>query len=196
ISEQRILAFQAQLGRPPNQDSSTPPPYHLVLADGTEYPLQPKLSFVDPAVDRGTGTLAVRLEVPNPKRMLRDGQFARVLMDVQQLSDALLLPQRAVLDLQGQTFVWVVDGEGRAQTRDVVMGPRIGSEWLVMKGLAAGDSVIVDGVQRLKPGVAVTVQPLAPAVAPAQGNIEPGKNDVEKGTTGKEAAPRQGAKVP
>lgn len=163
LSEQRLLAFQRQLGRTADQNSKTPPPYHLVLGDGSEYPEVPKLNFLDPAVDKNTGTIAVRLEVANPRKMLRAGQFARVLMDTQQLSDALLLPQRAVQDLQGQTFVWIVDAQGSAQTRDVAMGPRIGSEWLVQKGLQAGDVVIVDGVQRLKPGAPVNAQPLQAA---------------------------------
>lgn len=180
ISERRMLAFQRELGRPADQHSKTPPPYHLVLADGSDYPYAPKLNFIDPAVDRNTGTLAVRLEVPNPDKMLRAGQFARVVLDVQQLKDALLLPQRAVQDLQGQTFVWIVDGEGKAQTRDVTMGARVGSDWLVQKGLQSGDTVIVDGVQRLKPGVPVKAEPLpqpagpAPAGAPQDKQSPPG----------------------
>jgi membrane fusion protein (multidrug efflux system) len=162
ISEQRLLAFQRQLGRAADQNSKSPPPYRLILGDGSEYPHRPKLNFIDPAVDRNTGTLAVRLEVPNPQKMLRAGQFARVAMDTQQLTDALLLPQRAVLDLQGNNFVWVVDADGKAQSRDVTMGARIGHDWLVTAGLQAGDVVIVDGVQKLKPGTPVTATPLPP----------------------------------
>lgn len=165
ISERRLLQFQQQLGRAPDQDSKTPPPFRLLLADGSVYPHAPKLNFLDPAVNQSTGTLALRLEVPNPQHLLRTGQFARVEVSTQQLSDALLVPQRAVQELQGKNFLWTVDKEQKAQTRDVTMGPRVGGDWIVSSGLQSGDSVIVDGVQKLKPGAAVHPVPLAAAPA-------------------------------
>ncbi|MDB5977001.1 MAG: efflux transporter periplasmic adaptor subunit, partial [Nevskia sp.] len=100
------------------------------------------------------------------------GQFARVQVAAAVLSDAIVLPQRAILDLQGKNYVWIVDGENKAQQRDVQMGPRIGNGWQVQQGLKAGDKVIVDGVQRLKPGTPVNATPApveAPAVAPTPG---------------------------
>jgi len=78
-----------------------------------------------------------------------------------QLTDAIVLPQRAIQELQGKYYVWIVDAEGKAQQRDVQMGPRIGSGWQVQQGLKAGVVVVVDGVQRLKPGAAVNATPLA-----------------------------------
>jgi membrane fusion protein (multidrug efflux system) len=163
ISEQRLLTLQRQLGRAPNQNSPTPPPFRLFLADGSEYPQRPRLNFIDPAVDQRTGTLAIRLEVDNPEHLLHAGQFARVQVATAQLSDAVVLPQRAIQELQGKYYVWIVDAEGKAQQRDVQMGPRIGSGWQVEQGLKAGDVVVVDGVQRLKPGAAVNATPLANA---------------------------------
>jgi membrane fusion protein (multidrug efflux system) len=163
VSEQRLLSMQRQLGRAPSQDARSPPPFRLFLADGSEYPLAPRLNFINPAVDSRTGTLALRLEVDNPQQLLHAGQFARVQVTAQQDPNAIVVPQRAVQDLQGKNFVWIVDPAGRAQQRDVRMGPRVGSEWQVQQGLKAGDVVIVDGVQHLKPAVPVKATPLAAA---------------------------------
>ena len=163
ISEQRLLTLQRQLGRAPNQDSATPPPFRIFLADGSEYLQRPRLNFIDPAVNQRTGTLAIRLEVDNPQHLLHAGQFARVQVAATQLTDAIVLPQRSIQDLQGKYYVWIVDAAGKAQQRDVQMGPRIGNGWQVQQGLKAGDVVVVDGVQRLKPGSAVHATPLVNA---------------------------------
>ena len=174
ISEQRLLSLQRQLGRAPSQNTKEAPPFRLFLADGSEYPLAPKLNFIDPAVDARTGTLAIRLEVTNPDGLLHSGQFARVQVATLQDPKAIVLPQRAIQDLQGKNYVWLVEGDGRVRQQDVTMGPRIGESWLVEHGLKAGDRVVVDGVQRLKPGIPVkgrdyVAAPAAPppAMAPA-----------------------------
>lgn len=158
ISEQRLLLLQKQLGRAPDQHSATAPPFALMLADGSQYPHPASLNFIDAVVDKGTGTLSMRLSVPNPDQLLRPNQFVRVRVAVQQAEAALLVPQRAVQQLQSKNYVWVVDAEGKAQQQDVEMGGRIGGDWVVQKGLKAGDRIVVDGVQRLKPGVEVNVQ--------------------------------------
>jgi membrane fusion protein (multidrug efflux system) len=173
ISEQRLLTLQRELGRAPNQKSTTAPPFRIFLADGSEYPQRPQLNFIDPAVDQRTGTLAIRLEVDNPQHLLHAGQFARVQVAATQLTDAIVLPQRAIQELQGKYYVWIVDDHGNAQQRDVEMGPRIGNGWQVQQGLKAGDVVVVDGVQRLKPGSPVNATPFA-EVAEA-GGTAPGK---------------------
>jgi membrane fusion protein (multidrug efflux system) len=155
VSEQRLLSLQRQLGRAPSQDAKSPPPFRIFLSDGSEFPLPPRLNFIDPAVDARTGTLALRLEVDNPQHLLHAGQFARVRVAAQQDPNAIIVPQRAVQDVQGKNFVWVVDAGGHAQQRDVQMGPRVGPDWQVQQGLKAGDVVIVDGVQHLKIGAQV-----------------------------------------
>jgi len=164
VSEQRLLSMQRQLGRAPNQKSRTPPPFRIFLADGSEYLQTPRLDFIDPAVDSRTGTLALRLEVDNPQQLLHAGQFARVQVAAQQDPNAIVVPQRAVQDLQGKNYVWIVDATGHAQQRDVRLGPRIGSDWQVQQGLKAGDVVIVDGVQHLKPASLVKAAPLAAGI--------------------------------
>jgi membrane fusion protein, multidrug efflux system len=161
VSEQRLLSMQRQLGRAPSQNSKTPPPFRIFLADGSEYLQTPRLNFIDPAVDSRTGTLALRLEVDNPQHLLHAGQFARVQVAAQQDPSAILVPQRAVQDLQGKNYVWIVDTAGHAQQRDVRMGLRVGTDWQVQQGLKAGDIVVVDGVQHLKPSAVVRATPLA-----------------------------------
>jgi membrane fusion protein (multidrug efflux system) len=163
VSEQRLLSMQRQLGGAPSQNSKTQPLFRIFLADGSEYLQTPRLDFIDPAVDTRTGTLALRLEVDNPQHLLHAGQFARVQVAAQQDPNTIVVPQRAVQDLQGKNYVWVVDAAGHAQQRDVRMGLRVGAEWQVQEGLKAGETVVVDGVQHLKPSAAVKATPLAVA---------------------------------
>jgi membrane fusion protein (multidrug efflux system) len=173
ISEARLLALQRQFGRALNQNTQTAPPFRLFLVDGSEYAQAPKLNFISPAVDTNTGTLAVRLEVPNPQGLLHAGQFARVQVEAVQDPHAIVLPQRAIQELQGKNYVWVVDAHGKAQERDVRMGLRTGEDWQVEQGLKAGDIVVVDGAQRLRPGILVKATPLAtpaPVTSAARGS--------------------------
>ena len=168
ISEQRLLELQRLRGLSLDNKVANPPAFHIVLADGSVYPHTGTLNFIDAAVDPRTGTLPVRLTVPNPERLLRAGQYARVVVDAQKIPDALLVPQRAVQEQQGRNFVWLAGEGGKAERRDVVMGSRVGDEWLVVSGLAAGDVVVVDGAQKLRNGS--TIKPLsAPPATPKPG---------------------------
>jgi membrane fusion protein (multidrug efflux system) len=97
-----------------------------------------------------------------------------VVVDAQKLTDALLLPQRAVQEAQGRNFVWIADPENHAQRRDVVMGPRVGEQWLVVSGLNAGDKVVVDGAQKLRSGSMLKPSPLIPATSPSGSAGTPG----------------------
>lgn len=162
ISERRMLELQHRFGftrEKPNPDLA----FRLILADGVEYPHPARLDFIEAAVDQNTGTLPVRLRVDNAKGELLDGQFARVMVETNRVADALLIPQRAVQELQGKTSVWVIDADNTAQSRDVRLGTRIDSDWLVQEGLKAGDRVVVEGIQKLKPGVSVNPQIAVPA---------------------------------
>jgi membrane fusion protein, multidrug efflux system len=168
ISERRLLELQRRLGRPPDQNNPTRRPFRLVLADGSDYPLPAQLNFVDAAVDQRTDTLALRLTVPNPKQLLRAGQYARVIVATEDRPNAILIPQRAVQTLQDKNFVWLVDAQVRAQPRDVTLGQRVGNDFVIEKGLAAGDQLIIEGVQRLKAGSPVRPQPAEPATREAR----------------------------
>jgi membrane fusion protein, multidrug efflux system len=160
ISEQRLLRLQRELGRSPDQRNPSQTQFRLLLADGSEISSPAQLNFIDAAVDQRTDTLPLRLAVPNPQQLLRAGQYVKVIVATRERPEALVIPQRAVQELQDKNFVWVIDNAGNAQPRDVTMGQRVGPDWVVEKGLAAGDTVIVDGVQKLRPGS--PVDPKAP----------------------------------
>lgn len=146
----------------------------LVLADGTEHPHPGTLAFVDRLVDPTTGTLLVQAQFPNPERILRPGQFGRVRVVLDVMKDAVLVPQTAVQELQGTFSVAVVGGDNTVQLRPVQMGPRVGSLWVVRQGLAAGDRVVVEGLQKVRQGATVAptvvkIDEAAPAPRPAAG---------------------------
>jgi membrane fusion protein, multidrug efflux system len=160
VGEQRMLQIQRELGRALNQGNPSQRQFKLLLADGSEYNVPAKLNFVDAAVDTRTDTLALRLTVPNPDGLLKAGQYVRVQVATAVQPNTLLVPQRAVQVLQDKNFLWIVDKDGKAQMRDVHMGPQQGNYWIVEQGLAPGDVVIVDGTQKLKPDLPVKAQPL------------------------------------
>jgi membrane fusion protein, multidrug efflux system len=170
VGEQRLLQVQRELGRPLDQHNPSQRQFRILLTDGSEYDLPGTLNFVDAAVDLRTDTLALRLTIPNPKQFLHAGQYIRVVVATRERPNALLLPQRAIQVLQDKNYVWIVDHAGTAQQRDVKMGQQQGNDWVVEEGLAPGDVVVVDGMQKLKPGMPVKVQALD---APAAGQRAP-----------------------
>lgn len=147
--------------------------FKILLSDGSEYPLRGKLDFVDPAIDAQTGTLPVRLVVDNPEGALHSNQFARVVVPMRQIADALVVPIRAVQELQGKNYLWVIGPDGTAQQRDVKAGVQLGrAEWLIESGLKPAERVIIDGMQRLQPGVRVTAKPLDTSAATAKDSAQ------------------------
>jgi membrane fusion protein (multidrug efflux system) len=140
----------------------------LLLEDGSVYPLPGKLQFSDLAVDPNTGSVQLRAEFANPRRELLPGTFVRIRFPEAVLDAAIKVPQRAVLmSPQGQS-VMVVDAEGKAVPRPVKLGPMAGTDWVVSEGLKDGDQVIVNGLQKARPGTpvkAVAVGAPGPAVA-------------------------------
>jgi membrane fusion protein (multidrug efflux system) len=161
ISEDRLLQLQKGTRRP---DQTTP--FHIKLADGTDYAMTGRLDFVDAALDQKSGTLQVRITVPNPNRLLRPGLFVRVIVAALDAPSAIRVPQQAVQELQGTKSVYVVDAGDKVEARQITAIHRLGSDWVVASGLAAGDRVVVEGTGKLRPGT--TVKPVAaPANAPA-----------------------------
>lgn len=161
VSEQSYLGFKKEHPGKPGMLSSVD--LGLVLADGSVYPLRGKLFAVDRQIDPGTGTLRVAAVFPNPALLLRPGQYVRVRAVVRILHGALLVPQRAVSELQGGYQVAVVDDEDRAHIRNVQVGDRVGSLWVVAQGLHASDRVVTEGVQKVKDGAVVSPLPRDPA---------------------------------
>lgn len=127
------------------------------LADGTAYPHSGKVNFSDIRLNPATGTSEVRAELANPDGVLRPGQFVRVKLSGSKRLNALLVPQRAVLEGPQGKFVYVVDSNSKAETRPVEVGDWSGEQWVINKGLQAGDKVIVDGVVKIGPGAPVKV---------------------------------------
>ena len=143
-------------------------PVHLVLEDGSIYGMPGHLNFVDMSIDSSTGTAALRAEFPNPGRTLLPGQFVRARVEAGVQANGLLVPQRAVtISPQGATLR-VVGAKDMVESRPVVVGSLQGGSWVIQSGLAAGERVIVDGLQKAAPGKPVkTVKAsMAPPAAP------------------------------
>ena len=132
----------------------------LVLADGSHYPNKGTFSFADRQVDVKTGTLRLQGLFPNPGNILRPGQFARVRAVTKTRRGALLVPQRAVTELQGGYQVAVVGKDNKVEIRPVKVGERIGPQWIIETGLKPGERVVVEGVQRVKAGMTVNPKPV------------------------------------
>ncbi|MGH7523872.1 MAG: efflux RND transporter periplasmic adaptor subunit [Gemmatimonadales bacterium] len=141
----------------------------IVLPDSTEYPVAGKLDFVAPVVDSATGTEEYRAEVPNSQHLLVPGQFVRVRLEGLMRDNAILIPQRAVVQSLGRQSVYTLGRGDTVQSHDVRATAWIGQRWLIDSGLAAGDRVIVDGVQKVRPGAVAKPVPLAADSAAAGG---------------------------
>jgi membrane fusion protein (multidrug efflux system) len=139
-------------------------PVQLILADGTVHPHEGFLDAVERNVDTLTGTIALQIKFDNPERILRPGQFGRVRFVIEQRKDALLVPQRAVQELQNLYNVAVVGADNKVSFRTVKVGPREGTLWVIEEGLKPGERVVVEGLQRLREGATVNPKP-APAEA-------------------------------
>jgi RND family efflux transporter MFP subunit len=133
----------------------------LILADGSTYPRDGTFYFADRQVNQSTGAVRIAGLFPNPGNILRPGGYGRVRAVVRVQQDALLVPQRAVSELQGSYQVAVVDDENKVSIRTVTVGDRVGTQWIVAEGLKRGERVIVEGVQKVRPGMQVNPKPFA-----------------------------------
>jgi len=157
ISERTYLDFKA--GSPDRPRFPEGIELELILTDGSAYPLKGRIYAADRAIDSGTGTLRLAGEFPNPDAILRPGQYARVRAVVRVEKAAILVPQRAVAELQGGYQVAVIDGDNKAHLRNVKVGARDGPMWIIEEGLHPGDKVIAEGMQKVREGVAVIPHP-------------------------------------
>lgn len=150
----------------------------LELSDGKRYPHKGKVNFADPSFSKETGTFLVRAEVPNPKEELRPGMFVKAFLKGAVRPNAIVIPQKAVQQTSNGHMVYVASAKDQAEIRPVVVGDWIGEDWIINKGLKAGDRVIVEGFQRLAPGAPVKVvaadSPPSTPVPPQVGS--PGKS--------------------
>jgi RND family efflux transporter MFP subunit len=143
-------------------------PLKLTLADGSVYPHSGHVVFTDRQVDSQTGTIRIVAAFPNPGNVLRPGQFARVSAVKESLRGALVVPQRSVSSFQGQYQVAVVGPDNKVNVRKVMVGPRLGSLWVIESGLAAGDRVVSEGTTKVADGALVVPQTAAPTAPAAQ----------------------------
>lgn len=174
VPDRELAALRAGIA---DRRLSSPSPDRLevevVLDNGTVHPEGGRVNFSDSRIDTATGSVELRAELPNAAGTLIPGQFLRVRFKGVERPNALVVPQRAVQTGQQGKFVFVVDGEGKAQVKPVEVGSWLGSGWIVESGLAPGDKVIVDGAVKVQPGAPVqVVDPNAPPPAPSPGGGE------------------------
>jgi len=157
----------------------------IELVDGTTFPYKGRITFADPSYNSQTGTFLIRASVDNPKGVLRPNQYVRTRLHGAIRPNAMLVPQRAVQQGAKGHFVWVVNKDGKAELRPVVVGDWYGDSWFISQGLAAGDQVVVDGAMRLAPDAPVKVTPFVMKVEAAPISAPPGASLIVNFATGK-----------
>jgi RND family efflux transporter MFP subunit len=176
-------ALQKGMQKPESEREAT---VELVFADGTVYPQKGKFSFVDRQVDPTTGTILVAANFPNPDHSLRPGQFAKARAAIEKISDALLVPERALAELQGSYQVGVIDDNGKAEIRPIKIGPRYNHQVVVMEGLKKGETIIVEGLQNVRPGMNVNAKPYQKSATQESDANAPGPQNAKEERTASE----------
>ena len=157
ISEHKLAELQSQFNL---RDMSKSPEFRLKLIDGSDYKYSANLNFIDAAVDPRNGTLPLRVVVPNPDDVLRPGQFMRVIFPGKPNPNAILVPQKAVQDMQGKRSVYVLSQDNKVTSRDIIANNRSGNNWVVDKGLRPNETIIVEGIDKVQPGQTVKPVPV------------------------------------
>jgi RND family efflux transporter MFP subunit len=162
ISEQEYMHYADRINAHNQQEiPSDAPPFDLILADGSIYPQKGTLLLTDRQVDVTTGSIRLVCAFPNPKNILRPGQYGRVRAAGEVRNGALLVPQRAVTELQGSYQVAVVGNDNKVSIRPVKVGERVDSMWVLESGVKPGEVVIVEGIQKVRDGSTVKVKQTA-----------------------------------
>jgi membrane fusion protein (multidrug efflux system) len=163
VSEQEFLEFHRRF---PTEESVEAQrrrmPLQLILADGTVYEQTGRISFADRQVNPATGAIRIAGLFPNPNNLLRPGEYGRVRLSARTQVGALLIPQRAVTELQGGHQVAVVGSDNKVSIRPVKVGDRVGNQWIVTDGLKAGERVVVEGLLKVREGTPVKAVPAPP----------------------------------
>ncbi len=160
ISEQEYLERKRQFPTPEKfLEARARVELELILADGTTYPQKGKVDFADRQVDVRTGAITIAGLFPNPGNTLRPGQYGRVRAAVEVDHGALLVPQQAVFDIQGTRQLAVVGSDNKVSIRPVTLGETVGHDWIVKEGVRPGERVVVEGLQKVRPGMLVDPKP-------------------------------------
>ena len=170
VSETEYLAMTRRLQAASAGKRPAQRPVQLLLADGSLHPHAGRFDFADRAINPQTGTLTLRAVFPNPEHVIRPGMTGRVRVVYDVVDQAILVPQKAVTEVLGKPFVSVVADGNKIEQRAVTTGDRIGEQWLIESGLKPGELVVVEGVQKARPGS--TVKPV-PVAAPAAASAPP-----------------------
>lgn len=166
-SSSELLALRKQLASGRMKEARNQP-VEIVLEDGSRHQHPGKLAFSDITVDPGTGSYTLRVVVPNPEQVLLPGIYVRAVVGSGVRQDGLLVPQRGIArDPKGNTTAMLLGADGKVEVRAVKVSRTVGDQWLVEEGLAAGDRVIVEGLQKIRPGMPARVAEAPPAKAPA-----------------------------
>lgn len=161
---QYLLLARAYAEAKIEENQNTESRLELILINGELYNHKGKGNFIDREVDSATGAMLVQASFPNPEKLLRPGQFAIVRVMVEEVRDAILIPQRCIMELQGLFNVFVVNENNTVETREVQVGLKIGSHWLIREGLKPGEKVIFEGLQKVRDGI--TVNPAVVEIKP------------------------------
>jgi len=132
------------------------PNLKLILSDGSTFKFVGYVNFINREVDPQTGSLLVQTIFPNPEKLLKPGQYAKVVIKMREVKGGLLVPQRCVMELQGQHSVYVVNDTNKVESRQITAGERIGDMWLINDGLKAGEKIVIDALQKVRTGLEVT----------------------------------------
>jgi len=184
IAEAEYLRL-ARLGATKDKSRGKKFGVELILADGTIFSHKGRLDAVERAVDPTTGTLTGQFSFPNPERILRPGQYGKARFVTDLKEDALLVPQLAVQEIQGLYSVMVVKPDATVEQRMVKAGERVGNLWIIDSGLKPGEKVIVEGLQKVKPGVQVNAKTVKPEEKTSLAPNEPPAESKAKGAEGK-----------
>ena len=167
ISEQTYWQFADRLKEMMAvPEDKRPERVELILPNGSVYPHKGKFAFVDRQVDQKTGTIQIAVTFPNPELTLRPGQYATARAEVDIIPKALMIPQRAISELQGGDQVGIVNADGKAEIRAVTIGQVYGQLIVIKDGLKAGEKVIVEGFQKIRQGIPVSAKPYIESTKP------------------------------
>ncbi len=182
VSEQEYLQTQEARKRQVGKV-----PLDLILADGSTFPQKGEFAFADRQVDVRTGTIRVATTFQNPNHLLRPGQFARIRAQMGLKKNALLIPQRAVTEVQGRYLVAVVGADNKVAIKQVKAAERYGQLWVIDEGLQAGDKVVAEGIQKVRDGMVVNPKPFQ---LEAQSKPEEGQKTEAKPESVQKAGPK------
>ncbi len=159
LSENEYLRIAREFSKTkkenPNGSRDVKAEIELILSDGSLFGQKGEIDFIDRNIDTSTGTILVQATFQNPDRIIRPGQFARVKIKVMDVKDAIIVPQKCLTELQGQYSVLVVNGENKVETVQVEVGEKIHGYNIIMNGLKSGDKIILEGLQKARPGMEV-----------------------------------------